>query len=161
RTYRHFGWDNGTILANLLAVATSLGFPARLVLGFVDQQVNALIDVDSMKEVAFSMLALGNTQAAPPDVPPLKALNLPLVPYSREDVDYPAMRQMHEASSLVSPDEVLAWHQGTLMLSTPAGKGRLVDTQPPAGSTLPADTIEQVIQRRGSTRKFSREPISL
>src|ERR1700751_1011158 len=25
RTYRHFGWDNGTILANMLAVATSLG----------------------------------------------------------------------------------------------------------------------------------------
>src|SRR6266704_3768631 len=25
RTYRHFGWDNGTLLANLLAVATALG----------------------------------------------------------------------------------------------------------------------------------------
>jgi len=40
-------------------------------------------------------------------------------------------------------------------------KGPLVEAQPPAGSTLPPDTIEQVIQRRGSTRKFSREPISL
>src|SRR5206468_7859743 len=36
RTYRHFGWDNGTILANLLAVSTSLGFPSEVVVGFVD-----------------------------------------------------------------------------------------------------------------------------
>ena len=35
RTYRHFGWDNGTLLANLLAVATALGLPARVVCGFV------------------------------------------------------------------------------------------------------------------------------
>jgi hypothetical protein len=31
RTYRHFGWDNGTVLANLLAVATALGLPAKVV----------------------------------------------------------------------------------------------------------------------------------
>src|SRR6202521_4593343 len=36
RTYRHFGWDNGTLLANLIAVATALGLPAKVVCGFVD-----------------------------------------------------------------------------------------------------------------------------
>ena len=30
RTYRHFGWDNGTLLANLLAVATAQGLQAKL-----------------------------------------------------------------------------------------------------------------------------------
>ena len=29
RTYRHFGWDNGTLLANLLAVATALACQPR------------------------------------------------------------------------------------------------------------------------------------
>src|SRR5713101_5941596 len=42
RTYRHFGWDNGTLLANLLAVATALGLPACVVCGFVDASVNRL-----------------------------------------------------------------------------------------------------------------------
>ena len=28
RTYRHFGWDNGTLLANMLAVAAASGLPA-------------------------------------------------------------------------------------------------------------------------------------
>src|SRR5271154_3538876 len=48
RTYRHFGWDNGTLLANLLAVATALGLPAKVVCGFVDATVNDLLDVDPL-----------------------------------------------------------------------------------------------------------------
>src|ERR1700704_2535843 len=60
RTYRHFGWDNGTMLANLLAVATALGLPSKVVCGFVDATVNRLLDVDSQREVAFSMVALGH-----------------------------------------------------------------------------------------------------
>jgi len=39
--------DNGTLLANLLAVATALGLPAQVVCGFVDASVNRLLDVDS------------------------------------------------------------------------------------------------------------------
>src|SRR5437899_3510097 len=44
RTYRHFGWDNGTILANLLAVSSALGLPAKIVCAFTDAEVNRLID---------------------------------------------------------------------------------------------------------------------
>ena len=60
RTYRHFGWDNGTLIANLLAVATALGLPAKVVCGFVDATVNRLLDVDAEREVAFSLIALGH-----------------------------------------------------------------------------------------------------
>jgi SagB-type dehydrogenase family enzyme len=47
RTYRHFGWDKGTLLANLLAAAAALGLPAKVVCGFVDTTVNHLLDLDS------------------------------------------------------------------------------------------------------------------
>ena len=43
RTYRHFGWDNGTILANLTEVAAALRWKARVAAGFVDREVNALL----------------------------------------------------------------------------------------------------------------------
>src|SRR5262249_62239466 len=36
RTYRHCFWDAGTILANLLAVASATGRPVRVVQGFAD-----------------------------------------------------------------------------------------------------------------------------
>lgn len=160
RTYRHFGWDNGTLLANALATSTSMGLPAKIVAGFVDERVNALIDVDTRKEVALSMLAVGHTASSPSPAPPVEPLGLPLVPYSKEDVDYPAMRQMHEASSLTSKEEVVAWRESSLVMDLPAIKGKLIDLQPLSESGLPTDTTEQVIQRRGSTRKFARQPIS-
>src|SRR5262245_44391925 len=69
RTYRHFGWDNGTLLANLLAVSTALELPAKVVVGFVDATVNGLLDVDSKREVGFSLVALGYTSTLPPQTP--------------------------------------------------------------------------------------------
>lgn len=159
RTYRHFGWDNGTILANALAIGTALGFPSRVVVGFSDDRVNALLGLDTQKEVAFSMFALGHSSAVPGAAPPLTPLALPVVPYSRQEVDYPAMRQMHDASSL-SGNEVNRWREKRSVVPA-ATKGKLfVDLDPIEASNLPPDTIEQVIQRRGSTRKFAREPIS-
>src|ERR1700730_7961730 len=65
RTYRHFGWDNGTLLANLLAVATALAMPAKVICGFVDAEVNRLLDVDAEHEVAFSLVAVGHVPALP------------------------------------------------------------------------------------------------
>src|SRR5215831_1706469 len=59
RTYRHFGWDNGTILANMLAMAAALQLPSRIVLGFVDSDVNRLLDLDTQREVAFSIVTIG------------------------------------------------------------------------------------------------------
>lgn len=160
RTYRHFGWDNGTILANALAVGSALGLPTKVVAGFSDDRVNALLGLDTQKEVAFSMLALGHSSAVPVAAPPLTSLSLPVVPYSREEVDYPAMRQMHDASSLAG-DEVNRWRQKSVVSPAKASAGTLVALNPISDSELPADMIEQVIQRRGSTRRFAREPITL
>src|SRR5437870_2410509 len=109
RTYRHFGWDNGTLLANLIAVATALGMPAKVICGFVDADVNRLLDVNPEREVAFSLVALGHisdlAQQRPSQLAPL---HLETVPLSRREVDYPLMREMHAASSLHSPEEVEA-----------------------------------------------------
>jgi SagB-type dehydrogenase family enzyme len=160
RTYRHFGWDNGTLLANALATSASLGWLAKVVLGFVDERVNAVSDLDVRKEVALSMLAVGHTASAPSPAAAIEPLGLPLVPYSKQEVDYPAMRQMHEASTLTTKEKVAAWRESKLIVEPPATKGKIIDLQPLSDGALPRDTTEQVIQRRGSTRRFAREPIS-
>jgi SagB-type dehydrogenase family enzyme len=162
RTYRHFGWDNGTLLANLLAVATALGLPAQVVCGFVDADVNRLLDVDLEREVAFSLVALGHEDILPP--PPAaetSSLSLQTVPLSQREVDYPLMREMHAASSLGSPKEVEAWRGHTPTTDFPLPAGPMVPTGPLSDAEIPRDPIEQVIQRRGSTRKFARSPITL
>src|SRR6516165_8287090 len=101
RTYRHFGWDNGTILANMLAMTSALDLPATVCCNFVDSDVNRLLDLDTNREVAFSLVTIGQTDAPLPKAPAeMPKLDLPTVPLSETEVDYPEMREMHEASSL-------------------------------------------------------------
>jgi len=61
RTYRHFGWDNGTLLANMLAVSAASGLPADIVLGFVDAEVNRLLDLDTRRVVSLCLVPIGRT----------------------------------------------------------------------------------------------------
>jgi SagB-type dehydrogenase family enzyme len=162
RTYRHFGWDNGTLLANLLAVATALGLPARVVCGFVDANVNHLLGIDPQREVGFSLAALGYEDALPPpSSAEISPLRLETVPLSQREVDYPLMREMHAASSLDSPAEAEAWRGKTPISEVPPPAGPIVQLAPLSDGEIPRDPIEQVILRRGSTRKFTRSPITL
>jgi len=162
RTYRHFGWDNGTLLANLLAVATALGLPAKVVCGFVDATVNRLLDVDAQREVTFSWVAIGYDSSLPPPPPEeVSPLGFETVPLSRTEIDYPRMREMHDASSLHSPAEVAAWRGRTPLTKLPPPRGPVVQFRPLSDAEIPRDPIEQVILRRGSSRKFARTPITL
>lgn len=162
RTYRHFGWDTGTILANLLAMSTALGLPACVVAGFVDSEVNLLLDLDSEREVAFSLVPVGRGGIVPPEAPAgLERLHLETLPLSAHEVDYPTMRAMHAASELHASEEVAAW-RGRAPAFEPS---QPADRSQPLASyheeELPRDPVERVILRRGSTREFARESISL
>jgi SagB-type dehydrogenase family enzyme len=161
RTYRHFGWDNGTILANMLAISSASKLPAKIITSFVDSQVNALLDVDPTREVAFSLVSIGHQESTPPKSPEISPLGLPIVAYSKEEIDYPAMRKMHDASSLESAAEVAAWRGKAPAHQPAASKGVMTALQLPDDSKIPKDTIEQVISRRGSTRQFARDPVTL
>ena len=163
RTYRHFGWDNGTLLANLLAVATALGMPAKVICGFVDTEVNRLLDVDSEREVAYSLVALGHVaeSAQRPPSKKVSALHLETVPLSRNETVYPAMHEIHTASSLHSAEEVETWRGSTPLAKLPTPTGWIVHLQPYSDAEMPCDPIEQVILRRGSARRFAQVPITL
>ena len=65
RTYRHFGWDNGTILANLLAMSAASKLPAKIIDAFIDEQVNTLLGLNAEREVAFSIVSVGHTGSTP------------------------------------------------------------------------------------------------
>ncbi|HEY7062104.1 MAG TPA: SagB/ThcOx family dehydrogenase [Chloroflexota bacterium] len=160
RAYRHAYWDDGTVLANLLAVAAANDLPTRVVLGFADDVVNALLDVDPAHEAAISLVAVGQTDAAPPPAPQVAPLGLPTERLSHHQIDYPAIRAMHAASSLESGAEAAAWHGAAAPAPFPPPAGPLVPLQPLAPDAQPTDPIETVIRRRGSSRQFTREPIS-
>jgi SagB-type dehydrogenase family enzyme len=159
RTYRHFGWDNGTLLANMLAVSAASGLSAKIVLGFVDAEVNRLLDLDTRREVSLCLVPVGATsQSSPPPPREAPAIGLETIPLSEQEVEYPAMLEMHEATSLLSEEEITQWRgQHSLLSSTAsAPAGEEVELQRPPEHEQSKDTIEQVILRRGSTRTFDK-----
>jgi SagB-type dehydrogenase family enzyme len=132
-----------------------------VVCGFVDAQVNRLLDVDPQREVAFSIVALGHKTAVPPPNSEISPLRFETVPLSQREVDYPLMREMQAASSLDSAEEVAEWRGRTPAVDFPAPAGAIFPLTPLSDGEMPRDPIEQVIQRRGSTRKFARNAITL
>src|SRR5213595_453287 len=155
RTYRHFGWDNGTLLANMLAVSAASGLPAEIVLGFVDAEVNHLLDLDVRREVSLCLVPMGRTSETPLPAPKeVPALDLETIPLSQHEVEYPVMLEMHHASSLESVEEVNEWRGKPPVLPSSALTGQAVRLPRPQEEEQPKDTTEQVILRRGSTRTF-------
>ena len=168
RAYRHCYWDNGTILANLLGAAAARHVPAQIVVGFADNAVSQLLSLDTMREGALTLVALGNVSAKAKVISSaVRPLTFEIAALSKREVDYPAIRAMHEASSLDSEAEVVEW-RGSLPATSSAGVGtqssiskdRLIALRPLGDDEIPRETFEDVIQRRGSTREFAREPIS-
>jgi SagB-type dehydrogenase family enzyme len=162
RSYRYHFWDNGMILANALATAASYGWPARVVMGFVEAEINRLIAIDGERELALSLLPLNERDENPPASVPAKQLpelTFEVLPLSRSEEDYPSIIEMHRASSLSSASEVVAWREAAGRHQASTTTGTTIPLSPLPADQLPGDSIEEVIQRRGSTRRFARKAI--
>jgi SagB-type dehydrogenase family enzyme len=167
RAYRHAFWDSGTMLANLFAMGAALRISAHLVLGFADEDVCRIVDVDPDHEAAVAVVALGESRSAPPPAPlHVAPLGLPTEPLSRAEVDYPAIREMHRASSLANGDEAKEWREAGPAPAT-RHDGRTTNALRPLEGSSESETsvtsttlfLEQVIRKRGSSRRFRPEPI--
>ena len=159
RAYRHAFWDSGTLLANLLAEAAALELPASVVLGFQDALVNRLLDLDSDREVTVALVPVGGGSPPPPPAPgTIEPLGYRTVPLSPSEVDYPEIREAHRATSLESADQVVAWRGRSVETETPVTSGQVFPLVKPASDRR--DSLEDVIVRRGSSRRFVRETIA-
>jgi SagB-type dehydrogenase family enzyme len=156
RAYRHCFWDAGTLHANLLAVAATERLSPRVVVGFADAPVERLLGLDPEKEGALTVVPLGRTGAPAPKVGEPPELQLETTPVSKTEVNYPAIRQMHAASSLRSGAAAASWRDGRCARTFPAAEGSLHPLQPLAEREIPCESLESVIRRRGSTRVFGR-----
>ncbi|HZR84080.1 MAG TPA: SagB family peptide dehydrogenase [Candidatus Binatia bacterium] len=184
RAYRHAWWDGGTQLANLLAVAAARRLPAHVVLGFADDVVNRLLDVDPAREATIALVALGHGAPAPSPAPPLDALAYDVLPVSKHEVEYPEIPAAHAGGALAAPADVARWRaavesegiasppasQSLHAPDDPAPVDEVEALSPPGGTVVPlapaphadglTEPVEAVILRRGSARVFVREPIA-
>ena len=161
RAYRHSFWDSGTMLANLLAMGRAYGLPTEVVTSFVDQPVNDLLGLDTGKEGALHLAPVGSgSGSSPAEITTCPPLNLEVAPYSAREVDYPQIMEAHSSAYLETPEEASRLRGSTLALDDPEPSGTLVPLVPLSIEEEPGEPIEPVIVRRGSSRRFRREPIS-
>ncbi len=167
RSYRYCFWDNGMVVANLLATAAATGHPARVLLGFVDDQVNQLLGLDGHREASTCLVPCGQPTVLPPQegtlqVPPLTAET---VPSGREEIDYPEVVRLHASSALTTPGEVVAWRDTPQSRpgqhAGPRYPLQLREPETTPEPSLPEPSLDEVIRQRGSTRRFAHQPISL
>jgi SagB-type dehydrogenase family enzyme len=162
RGYRHLFWDSGTLLANLLAAGNALGQAPRLYAGFVDADVNALLGLDVTREAALELVAVGHEEA--PAVGemhhPVVEIHHPTLPLSAEEVDYPALRDVHRASALASAEAVRGWrNRGRPPGLAPGAPAGGIQKLPPVRERA-GRSLSDTVHRRGSTRRFSHAPLS-
>lgn len=104
---------------------------------------------------------LGHTAKLPPEPPTeTEPLKLDTVSLSKTEVDYAAMRAMHETSSLRSGAEVAEWRRQTPIRELPVIRGACTTLKSYEDEANSLDQLEEVILRRGSTRTFSRASIN-
>jgi SagB-type dehydrogenase family enzyme len=137
RGYRHVWWDAGTLLANLLALASAHGVRPRLYTAFVDDELNGVLGIDGESEFALAVLALGEADRT---ASPSEATTHATRPSSSK---FPLALAAHRASSLVDPEAVRAWRVA------PAG-------EEPA---LAHEGLARAIRRRGSVRRYAPDPL--
>ncbi|MBM2836974.1 MAG: uncharacterized protein HW409_1163 [candidate division NC10 bacterium] len=136
RAYRHFYWNSGTILANLLATTASASISARVVSGFIDARVDRLLGIDAEREASLCLVPLGAHSPAPdpPEVPPIAPETVPL---SREEVDYPEIRRIRAASMLESDEEIQAWRAAFARPLSPQSGGTRYPLDPLTAISFP------------------------
>ncbi len=163
RSYRHWFWDSGVIAANLLATSSSEGLATKLAIGFVDSEVDWLLGLEKSKEatVALASIGVGLAEKAQQTRKAMSQLALEIEPLCKEEVEYPAIWKANEASTLRDLAQVREWRQG--FKSPRSGNHTNRPTfplRPLNEENLSIPSLEEVILRRGSTRRFARQYIS-
>jgi SagB-type dehydrogenase family enzyme len=89
-------------------------------------------------------------------VPPLA---VETEPSPVQELDYPEMTHLHTASTLTTPEEVVAWRRprAPRPAPRPASLPPLYPFAPAAGGSR---ALGDVIRQRGSTRRFARQPMA-
>jgi SagB-type dehydrogenase family enzyme len=160
RGYRHLFWDSGTMLANLLAAAKTLGLPARIVTGFVEREVNGLLGIDPATEGALVLVPVGEPRAPAPVAPVVAPLAHRVIALSSRVDDEPLLREAYEVSSLDSEAEVMDWRERPAPTrDAPPAVAETVAL--PAPRAAAGRSLGDTILARGSTRRFSGEAITL
>ena len=183
RSYRHWFWDLGVIVANLLAVVKSMGFNIRLKMGFMDDQVNHLLGLLTHDEASILIASIDSSSLPtvknsdrisrgifpPHSQTSIEPLSHKIYPLSFEQTFYPDIWKIYDSSKLVDKNEVISWSKAHAINGIRKNQEKNNIKKLYNLKIHPFDDdsiyknipdIGKVILKRGSSRRFSKLSIS-
>jgi SagB-type dehydrogenase family enzyme len=186
RSYRHWFWDSGVIAANLLATTYAIRLPARIIMGFLDDDISRLLSLEDEREAPIAIAAIGK-ESEENDMTSGRQYSdghrIPSIPLprirtlsKRGEINYPEIWDLNNASKLTSKEEIEEWlsnaSSNQTLQSTAIDHFQKDDSNNKENSLIvsPRDleenvnasrSLKETILWRGSTRKFARDNISL
>jgi SagB-type dehydrogenase family enzyme len=159
RAYRYHLLDTGHVEENLMLALRALGLSYQVSYDFDDDRVNDLLGLDEKREVALALVFLFGQDVAPErrkqEIPQVSESVSKASRVSAREVDYPAIREIHDAGK-----KRIAGRVGHVVMTEALGvrpkEWRAVESFSVSNET--ADYPDCVFMRR-SKRNFVKRPI--
>ncbi|MDP9023547.1 MAG: SagB family peptide dehydrogenase [Actinomycetota bacterium] len=151
RGYRHLFWDAGTILSNATVATGAAGWPLHVVTGFVDERVSHLLGLGPptpFTELPLAVVPVGPRRDHSAPDRELALVDHVVTPLSRQEIPEPDALAAHHAGDLADREAVSDWRRHLIQLAPERASAT------PGVPDAAAGTVEEVILRRGSTRRF-------
>ncbi len=176
RSYRHWFWDTGVMLTNLLTVASSFNLATKIILGFQDDLVNDLLGLDGKKEAAIVIVPINLGSITPNNehlqlMEPIPDLTVKSLPLSKKEQEFKEIHEAYQQSRLLNSEDIVTWKEKVSQLeelmakrTPPTSSAQSLDLSPlidEMKSHLREIPTWKVILKRGSARKFTHRPITL
>jgi len=161
RSYRHWFWDGGAVVANAASVACAMGLEYRVYSGFADEAICKLLAIDGISEAPIALLTLGEHEPAE-YTEPHKNLSVEVMAKAAPLLWKPAVLRLieetHRATTLASPQNVERWRESVASVERRKSfiRGEPIPSPPPVARSLP---LGETILIRGSTRRFARRDV--
>lgn len=143
RGFRNLYRDAGTMLSQLLAATAA--HRRELILGFVDPELSALLDLPHPHEVPLAVVTVGQGQSVP-DAPPLSEAPTGFLGHAFKV--FPLVVAAQAAGEHLDAHAVAAWRA--------SAAESIHRRAAPSGHSTSAELLPDAIRRRGSARRFRR-----
>ena len=164
RSYRHWFWDAGVILANFLALCNNNILSSQIILGYHDEVINRLLGLQYQKEAAIALATIESyhkyNDSKQFNFNQLSSLKCETKPISKyEETIYPDIWKIHESSYLNSSREITNWTSMKNKWNLNSYNEKKIYNN--VVDITNKYNLGDLILQRGSTRRFSKKPITI
>ena len=165
RSYRHWFWDGGVMLSNLLAVSSAYQLKSKVLTAFKDKEINLLVGLEENKEAVIALIPLtfeftsDSKKQQDDSKQEINPVNLQTLKMSPKEYNFPLIWEIHEATSFQRDQDLKNWSEKVRNYKDFKNVPKPADIKLNYSATDILN-LEQAILQRGSTARFAKGPIS-